>query len=126
MATLLSDVAAAIAALVPAETQIFPSNAEPPSPDNVVTLYSTGGPQGDEDFGGNVQSERTVQVRLRDAQQGNLQARTETLYRAFQAWRTVPNLYLTLKASSQPLYSYPRDGNGRSIASFNLRVIRAS
>jgi hypothetical protein len=125
--TLLTDVAAAITATVPAETAVYPSNAEPPTPDNVVTLYSVGGPQGDLDFSGNVQSERTVQVRLRDATQANVQARVEALYTAFQAWRsfTSPS-YLMVRASTQPLMVYPKDAQGRSIASFNLRVIRGS
>lgn len=122
--SLLTDTAAAITAAVPAETNVYPSNAEPPTPDNLLTLYDLGGPQGALNYSGAVQEERTVQCRIRDLNQQACQDRTAALYAALRAWYRYPPAFLRMRAATQPLFTYPRDANGRSIASFTIQVIR--
>jgi hypothetical protein len=105
------------------------TNREPTQPLACSTLYGDGGAADTQDFSGDTNGERRVQLRMRDPDPVALETRMEEIYARWTAWRAYPAYYLTLKAAGKPTYNYPPQGTGRGllyIASVNLRVIQGS
>ena len=115
-----TDLGAIIAAAFPAETIYY--YREPPTPDAVLTLYTTGGVGPAQTFSGPTFDQRTVQVRVRAATAQACETRTEALYAYFKQLRVIAP-FASIVAYTPPFYGYAQDQTaGRSIGSFNIRV----
>jgi hypothetical protein len=114
------------------DSTIF-ENSEPPligtTPAAVTTIYQTGGPADTQTYDGDTNGEQTAQIRMRDPDQATLQARILGLYGTWAAWKRYPAYFVTVKASTKVMFSYPQQDSDQGnlwIASFNVRCIVGS